>query len=55
MQKLSEIIKFTCPLCQRNFEYDEVGEYQLVKCPACRANLVTVNKGQGIELEYFEY
>ncbi|HSV48697.1 MAG TPA: hypothetical protein VLH35_00145 [Candidatus Acidoferrales bacterium] len=54
MQKLAEI-KFICPLCQRSFEYDEVGEHQLVKCPACRGNLVTVNKGKGLELEYFEF
>ncbi len=56
MQTLqSTPIKFTCPLCEKSFEYDQVGEYQLVPCPVCGGNLVTVNKGRGLELEYFEF
>jgi hypothetical protein len=59
MQKLENQIEFTCPMCQKRFEYDQtydqIGEYQLINCPECLAHLLTVKKSGQIELEYFEY
>jgi Zn finger protein HypA/HybF involved in hydrogenase expression len=47
-------VQFTCPQCSANFEFDAVGEYELVPCPVCGSNFVTVKKGRKLMLEALE-
>ena len=58
MQECRNRLNFKCPLCENKFDldqtYGQIGEYQLVNCPECLANLVTVKKDAGIELEHLE-
>jgi Zn finger protein HypA/HybF involved in hydrogenase expression len=42
---------FTCPQCNTNFEFDAVGEYELVACPACGTRHVTVKVGSKLKLQ----
>ena len=48
-------ITFTCPGCKETFEFDPVGEYQLVPCPICGIEFMTVKKGHTLQLESFEF
>ena len=48
-------INFTCPRCKETFEFDAVGEYQLVPCPICGIDLMTIRKGQALLLDYFDF
>ena len=48
-------ITFTCPGCKETFEFDPVDEYQLVSCPICGIDFMTVRKGQTLLLEPFEF
>jgi Zn finger protein HypA/HybF involved in hydrogenase expression len=47
-------VLFNCPQCSADFEFDAVGEYELVPCPVCGSHLVTVKKGGKLMLEAFE-
>ena len=47
-------IVFICPDCRETFEFDPVGEYQLVSCPICGVEFMTVCRGQRLLLEPFE-
>ncbi|HTY76139.1 MAG TPA: hypothetical protein VMD05_11330 [Candidatus Nanoarchaeia archaeon] len=44
-------LNFSCPMCKETFEFDQVGEYELVFCPVCGIDFMTVRKGQTIVLE----
>ena len=55
MQKIDESIIFFCPACKEKFEFDPVGEYELVLCPICGTEFMTVKKGQQLLLEHFEF
>ncbi len=47
-------ILFHCPQCNVNFEFDAVGVNELVLCPVCGTEHVTVKKGQKLMLETLE-
>ncbi len=55
MQKISSSIIFTCPGCKEAFEFDPVDEYQLVFCPICGSNFMTIRKNGTLLLESFEF
>jgi hypothetical protein len=55
MIKIDSSVTFLCPSCCETFEFDDVGEYQLVSCPICGIEYMTVKKGQRIELQNFEF
>jgi Zn finger protein HypA/HybF involved in hydrogenase expression len=55
MQKIDSSISFTCPGCKENFEFDCVEEYQFVPCPICGISLMTIRRGQKLQLESFEF
>lgn len=48
-------LKFKCPACKIAFEFDWIGENELVSCPICGNDFVTVRKGNGLILEPFEF
>jgi Zn finger protein HypA/HybF involved in hydrogenase expression len=50
-----ESINFICPRCKEGFEFDYVGEYQLVPCPVCGTDFMTIRKGQTLLLGSFEF
>jgi Zn finger protein HypA/HybF involved in hydrogenase expression len=55
MQKINSSTTFTCPRCKETFKFDHVGEYQLVPCPICGIEFITIRKGQELLLlEPFE-
>jgi Zn finger protein HypA/HybF involved in hydrogenase expression len=54
MQKISSSIIFTCPRCKETFKFDHVGEYQLMPCPICGIEFITIRKGQALLLKPFE-
>jgi Zn finger protein HypA/HybF involved in hydrogenase expression len=54
MQKMIASITFTCPQCNRKFEFDAVGENEFVPCPICGTDFLTVKKGNKLMLESFE-
>jgi Zn finger protein HypA/HybF involved in hydrogenase expression len=47
-------ILFQCPECKKFFEYDLVGEYELVSCPICGNDFQTIKKENVLGLESFE-
>ncbi len=55
MQKTEDSITFCCPGCKEAFEFDPIGEYELVLCPVCGTEFMTVKKGQMLILEHFEF
>ena len=55
MQKIDNSITFCCPGCKEAFEFDLVGEYELVLCPICGTEFMTVKRGQRLMLEHFEF
>ena len=55
MQETNSSIIFKCPGCKETFEFDPVDEYQLVSCPICGIDFMTVRKGQVLLLETFEF
>jgi hypothetical protein len=55
MQKILPTITFTCPECGETFEFDMVGEYQLVPCPLCGIDCMTVKKGETLLLKCFDF
>ena len=55
MEKMNTSITFTCPGCKETFEFDPVDEYQLVSCPICGIDFMTIRKGQTLLLESFEF
>jgi Zn finger protein HypA/HybF involved in hydrogenase expression len=55
MQKTNSSITFTCPGCRETFKFDHVGEYQLVPCPICGIEFVTIRKGQATLLKPFRF
>ncbi len=54
MEISNETIIFSCPGGLKSFEFDLVGEHQLVSCPLCGIEFITVKKGQTLLLESFE-
>jgi Zn finger protein HypA/HybF involved in hydrogenase expression len=54
MEYIEQPIMFTCPDCKKSFEFDPVGEYQLVSCPICGIEYITVKEKQTLILQYFE-
>jgi Zn finger protein HypA/HybF involved in hydrogenase expression len=55
MEISNETIIFLCPGCMKSFEFDLVGECQLVSCPLCGTKFITVQKGQTLLLEPFDF
>lgn len=55
MEKTNDPLTFLCPSCRGNFEFDFIGEYQLVPCPICGIELMTIRKGQKMLLQTFEF
>lgn len=55
MEISTETIVFSCPGCMKSFEFDLVGEHQLIMCPLCGIEFITVKKGQTLQLESFEF
>jgi Zn finger protein HypA/HybF involved in hydrogenase expression len=55
MQKISDSLTFRCPGCKETFEFDPVDEYQLVPCPICGIELMTIRKNQALQLEPFVF
>ncbi|MGA3290015.1 MAG: hypothetical protein ABSD42_07255 [Candidatus Bathyarchaeia archaeon] len=55
MEKMNTSITITCPGIKEIFEFDSVGEYQLVSCPICGIDFMTVRKGQSLLLKSFEF
>ena len=55
MEKIDEPLTFLCPGCRETFEFDPVGEYELVPCPMCGTKFMTVKKDQIMQLESFEF
>jgi Zn finger protein HypA/HybF involved in hydrogenase expression len=55
MQKMSDSLTFRCPGCKETFEFDPVDEYQLVTCPICGIELMTIRKNQALQLEPYEF
>ena len=53
MEYVEQTIMFTCPDCKGSFEFDRVGEHQLVSCPICGIDFITIRKGQTLLLENF--
>ncbi len=47
-------ILFHCPQCNEGFEFDAVGENELVPCPVCGTEHVTIKKGHKLMLEALE-
>jgi Zn finger protein HypA/HybF involved in hydrogenase expression len=45
-------IVFNCPACKCTFEFDPVGENELVSCPICGNDFRTVKNGQTLKLDY---
>lgn len=54
MKKTAESIIFLCPGCKESFEFDLIGEYELVLCPICGTEFMTIKKNQALLLECFE-
>jgi Zn finger protein HypA/HybF involved in hydrogenase expression len=52
---MSNPLAFACPRCKQTFEFDLVGEYELVPCPVCGTEFMTVRKGQKLLLQGFEF
>jgi Zn finger protein HypA/HybF involved in hydrogenase expression len=55
MKKADTSITFKCPGCSETFEFDRVGEYQLVPCPICGIDFITILRNQTLLLESFEF
>lgn len=55
IKKADASITFTCPTCKSTFEFDYVGEYELVHCPICGMEFMTTQKGKALQLELFEF
>jgi Zn finger protein HypA/HybF involved in hydrogenase expression len=47
-------ISFTCPQCNKKFEFDVLGENEFVPCPICGTNFFIAKKGNKLILESFE-
>jgi lysine biosynthesis protein LysW len=47
-------VRFTCPQCGVNFEFDAVGEHELVPCPVCGSDFITIKKDCKLMLEAME-
>jgi Zn finger protein HypA/HybF involved in hydrogenase expression len=54
MEKKDVPLTFSCPVCKETFEFDYVGEYELVFCPVCGIDFMTVRKNQTLVLESLE-
>lgn len=56
MKKLTTLASmlFICSQCNANFEFDAVGEYELVACPVCGTRHVTVKEGSKVMLQAVE-
>jgi Zn finger protein HypA/HybF involved in hydrogenase expression len=54
MQKCETPLTFICPVCKGIFQFDQVEEYQLVPCPICGIDFITVRRNQKIVLENAE-
>ena len=48
------VMKFKCPECGNTFEFDAVGEHEIISCPICGTECKTVRKGESLVLEGFE-
>jgi Zn finger protein HypA/HybF involved in hydrogenase expression len=48
-------IAFKCPTCKSEFEFDPIGENELVSCPICGNDFKTVKKGKSLSLEYLDF
>ena len=51
---MNTTILFRCPECKEYFEFDLIGEYELVSCPMCGNNFQTIKKANKLILEHFE-
>lgn len=47
-------VLFRCPECKKFFEFDLVGEYELVSCPICGDDFQTIKKEGTLRLEPFK-
>ncbi len=50
-EKMESTIVFKCPSCKGIFEFDPVGENELVSCPICGNDFGTVKNGENLKLE----
>jgi Zn finger protein HypA/HybF involved in hydrogenase expression len=50
MEKMASIT-FTCPECRETFEFDPVGEYQLVSCPICGIDHQVIKKTSTVTIK----
>jgi Zn finger protein HypA/HybF involved in hydrogenase expression len=55
MENANNSITFSCPRCKGTFEFDWVDEYELVFCPICGTDFMTIRKGQRLLLEHMEF
>ncbi len=55
MQKIISSEIFVCPGCKETFEFDHVDEYELVPCPMCGIEYMTIRKNHILKLEPFEF
>ncbi len=55
MEKIESTIIFTCLGCRERFEFDSVGEFQLVSCPICGIHYMTKRKDKTIQLQDFDF
>ena len=53
MQQM-KTLKFTCRGCNAQFEFDNVGEFEFVPCPACGTDHMTVRKSGRLILDNFD-
>jgi Zn finger protein HypA/HybF involved in hydrogenase expression len=55
MKKTSNSLTFRCPACEETFEFDDVGEFELVPCPVCGVDFMTIRKGKTLQLECLDF
>ena len=51
---MNNSVVFGCPECKAIFEFDRVGEHELVTCPVCGSDFMTLRKGNKLALKSFE-
>ncbi len=54
MKSFQKSVTFLCLECQEFFESDQVGEFQLVPCPSCGIDYITIKEKQKLNLQFFE-
>jgi Zn finger protein HypA/HybF involved in hydrogenase expression len=55
MERMEATIAFKCPTCKAVFEFDPIGENELVSCPICGNDFRTVKNEEALRLEPLEF